>query len=487
MAPTEPVVIEPGGGGREGGGPGEGAGFIPSVYFADDPGNPCSADNQLPLGAASSDDLGWTCLKLFFATNRALDDDWRNVNASVDPADYPPNPASFFTDDRYELVARGGPFFRAFDPIADDNQMPYETYRQGAVYVTVPKRAPGDRLEAFDHEGFFGRDIHATDKNRRESFTIQLYELLSEDAFWNAARDMKALSQRVAAENPDWVNDSGAALIYVHGFNASFAGAAYRTAQLTYDLKFAGVPLFFSWPANSEGNILKYLNDVSEGTASVGDLKAFLKDVHERLEPTKLIVIAHSHGNQVTMNALNELSAENPELAGMIDAMIFASPDVDAVEFKRVAERIGPIARSKTLYTSSNDRANSFRTLLTNLNPFAGDDGRKTRAGYFKRGTTPVLANGVTTIDVTNACVGSMGNEIGSNNESEDNDDRLKHSKYADARDLIRDMREMIDDLPLDPAPPPHRRLDDMVGVPSNGNADYWRFEAQSDPDRNCG
>ena len=49
------------------------------------------------------------------------------------------------------------------------------------------------------------------------------------------------------------------AFVFVHGYNVSFEDAARRTAQIAYDLKFDGAPIFFSWP--SQAAILQYTVD----------------------------------------------------------------------------------------------------------------------------------------------------------------------------------------------------------------------------------
>lgn len=37
-------------------------------------------------------------------------------------------------------------------------------------------------------------------------------------------------------------------LIFIHGFNTTFTGAARRTAQMAYGLGFDGTTMFYSWP-----------------------------------------------------------------------------------------------------------------------------------------------------------------------------------------------------------------------------------------------
>lgn len=457
---------------------GDVGGFIPSVFFDGNAASPCNRENQLRASGEEADS-GYTCLELFFGTNRALRESAPTMLGDYEA--YPPDPDSFFTDERLPLEKPDELFLR--DRRIEERHADYETYATGRAFVTVPKRQPGDKVKPFQYEGFLGRRRTPTAEDRAGEFTFFQYELMDQGAFWEAAGTMKAISASAAPISgfEDWRGDAGAVLVYVHGFNSSLSGAAYRTAQLTYDLEFAGVPMFFSWPANSEGNVLSYFNDVSEGAASVGDLKLFLADVKHRLKPTKYILVAHSHGNQVLLDALNEMAAEDPFAANMFDAIIFASPDVDAVEFRRLAERIENLASSKTLYTSQNDRANWFRTAITalNFNPFATPLEAKPRAGYMPDPDNPLLVRGVNTIDVTGACVGPYGSDL----PSSDDNDLLKHAKYADASDLIRDMRSLIDGIQTESHlfPLPHIRNLDMQAVPAISAPRYWQFNARSD------
>ncbi|MFK7795679.1 MAG: alpha/beta hydrolase, partial [Gammaproteobacteria bacterium] len=62
--------------------------------------------------------------------------------------------------------------------------------------------------------------------------------------------------------------------VFVHGFHNTFENAAFRTAQIAYDLNFSGAPVFFSWP--SQGNVVDYPTDESNAGAAVQDLRVFL-------------------------------------------------------------------------------------------------------------------------------------------------------------------------------------------------------------------
>jgi hypothetical protein len=70
------------------------------------------------------------------------------------------------------------------------------------------------------------------------------------------------------------------AFVFIHGYNVKFADAMRRTAQLAYDLQFAGAPICFTWPG--EEHFRRYI--VAEGTADwfVGHFAAFLDDLIAR-------------------------------------------------------------------------------------------------------------------------------------------------------------------------------------------------------------
>src|SRR5580704_8352853 len=67
------------------------------------------------------------------------------------------------------------------------------------------------------------------------------------------------------------------ALVFIHGFNVSFADAARRTAQISYDLGFHGAPILYSWP--SVASVESYAVDEATIEWTVPHLKLFLKEV----------------------------------------------------------------------------------------------------------------------------------------------------------------------------------------------------------------
>ena len=82
-------------------------------------------------------------------------------------------------------------------------------------------------------------------------------------------------------------------LVFVHGYYTSFADAALRTAQLSHDLKFQGLTLFYSWP--SAGLLRGYWQDEEAARLSERTFEQMLDDL-AKLPFSDIYVVAHSMG-----------------------------------------------------------------------------------------------------------------------------------------------------------------------------------------------
>ena len=126
--------------------------------------------------------------------------------------------------------------------------------------------------------------------------------------------------------------------------------------------------------------------------------------------------------------------------------MILAAPDIDAVEFKKMAEKITSVARGLTLYVSSTDLAMRASRELHRGIPRAGD---VTSHG-------PVIVKGIDTIDIS-----QLSTDVFS----------LGHATYADRRELLNDIGLLLrkGERPPNRRTPIYRqmRLQDLV---------YWRY-----------
>jgi esterase/lipase superfamily enzyme len=145
------------------------------------------------------------------------------------------------------------------------------------------------------------------------------------------------------------------ALVFIHGFNVTFDDAAYRTAQLAYDLDFDGVPMMYSWP--SQGRLLGYDGDSETVDWSSPHLQSFLERVAKESGALRIHLVAHSMGNQLLANALKELGRQ-PDIQPLFDNVIMAAPDVNAYTFTdQIWPALKKAAKRFTLYTSSDDEA----------------------------------------------------------------------------------------------------------------------------------
>ena len=165
------------------------------------------------------------------------------------------------------------------------------------------------------------------------------------------------------------------AFVFVHGYNVTFADAARRTAQMAYDLRFDGAPIFYSWPA--KGDLLDYGTDGNNAEWSVAHLTDFLTGVARQTGAQEIHLIAHSMGNRVLVGALKSLAYQaGREPLPKFNQVVLTAPDIDAAIFKRdIAPRIVSTAQRITIYASERDKALTLSQRLHGY-PRLGDAGR---------------------------------------------------------------------------------------------------------------
>jgi len=246
-----------------------------------------------------------------------------------------------------------------------------------------------------------------------------------EEAFYRQLRDTVAAAPRAEV------------FVFVHGYNVTFEGAARRTAQIAYDVQFAGAPIFFSWP--SQGGLLKYTVDENNVEWAVPHLKQLLLDVVRRSGAKNVNLIAHSMGNRALGAALRELRRELDTESALFNQIILAAPDIDAEIFCRdVAPTLSSASKRVTLYASSNDQA-----LVAS----------KRVHGYARAGDSGgdlVVVPGVETIDVSVLNTSLLG-----------------HSYYGTSNPVLLDIRQLME-LAL-----PAAKRQWLIPQP-HGNLTYW-------------
>lgn len=223
----------------------------------------------------------------------------------------------------------------------------------GTVEVSLPKKRAKGEIPKPSSWKFWEREYAArhvlllgVDPLEREAFTTELRK---------AVEDSKA---------PE-------ALLFLHGYNVTFAQAAERAAQVAFDLEFPGVPLVYSWP--SEGKTHRYTVDENNVEWSIPHFKEFLRLVLAESGARTVHVIAHSMGNRALMRALETLQVEAGWAA--LRQIVFAAPDVDRDNFVELARKFQGRAERFTLYGSSNDLALKASKLVHGY-PRAGDSGK---------------------------------------------------------------------------------------------------------------
>lgn len=130
---------------------------------------------------------------------------------------------------------------------------------------------------------------------------------------------------------------TGQVLLFVHGFNETFATAAYTAADLCHFLGRSHVCALFTWPSSAGGNpLFSYEKTTESALYSVGHLKKTLRTLARTPGVRGIQLLAHSRGAAVALLAIRELSieaiaaGEEPAEAMRLENLVLLSPDVDS-------------------------------------------------------------------------------------------------------------------------------------------------------------
>lgn len=175
-----------------------------------------------------------------------------------------------------------------------------------------------------------------------------------------APRDFRqSLNRALKRQAPD----TREAVVYVHGYNTNFAEGLYRSAQLTHDYEIPGVPVHYSWP--SRANPLAYAYDRDSALIARDGLVELLRETRAA-GARRVVLVAHSMGAQLTMEALRQLSiAQRGDLLDRIAGVVLLAPDIDVDLFRAQTRRIGELPQPFLIFTSQRDRALQLSARLT--------------------------------------------------------------------------------------------------------------------------
>jgi len=239
------------------------------------------------------------------------------------------------------------------------------------VEITTYYATNRNRSGASEPAAFYGAKVEGTLEYGRAVVTIPLTHSpgnIELPSFWKLEREdrnkhfvlksVEPLSlDATRAEMADRLQTSGpkAILAFVHGYNVGFREAAMRTAQLAHDLKFVGLPFFYSWP--SAARVTAYLQDADAAELSEGVFEQLIEDLAS-LPVTDVYLIAHSMGNRIVSKALRA-RVDKGKGIGKLRELLLAAPDINADLFRTViAPRLAAMQGTRvTVYASSSDLA----------------------------------------------------------------------------------------------------------------------------------
>jgi esterase/lipase superfamily enzyme len=321
-----------------------------------------------------------------------------------------------------QRTSRGAPPVVAENDIGDADKTRFATIR--VCYATDRARTGSDRPN-----DFYGSDrgpmeygtMDITVPREHKPGAVEAPSLVKLE--WSENPERHFVISRLATRSEDEMfadihelmagHGSDEALVFVHGYNVTFANAAKRAAQITYDLNFDGAPILFSWP--SVGSAFSYIRDEAVVRLSGRHLLHLLEDVLARSGAKKVNIVAHSMGNRALIDALSIMAARRQgagQTGPIFGQIIFAAPDEDAAMFADVMSTLRPLAERLTLYGSDQDLA------LDASRSIHGDLPRAGQAG-------PGI---VVTKDLDSIDMSALGNDI------------LAHGYFANTSSALTDM-----------------------------------------------
>lgn len=145
-------------------------------------------------------------------------------------------------------------------------------------------------------------------------------------------------------------------IIFVHGYNESFGSGLFRFAQMVHDFEIPGVPLYFAWPSAGDPRLYAYdLDSVFISRDGFAETLRMASDA----QADRIMIIAHSMGSMLTLEALRDLSEANDSaVLSRIGQVALMSPDLSIDVFRSQLAVVGEISDIDfVVFTSTRDRA----------------------------------------------------------------------------------------------------------------------------------
>jgi esterase/lipase superfamily enzyme len=182
-------------------------------------------------------------------------------------------------------------------------------------------------------------------------------------AIVNQAAMSEADFRKAVAPQGDTRRQKHKAIVFVHGFNNNFQESLLRITQMQADAKIDGIPILFAWP--SQGQVTAYETDKESARYSVSYLVALLTMLSRSPEVSDILVVAHSMGGMLTMEALRQLRSEGKkQVIARLGRVMLAAPDIDAQTFRAQVQAVGPLKPPLLVLVSKDDGALRLSSIL---------------------------------------------------------------------------------------------------------------------------
>jgi len=163
----------------------------------------------------------------------------------------------------------------------------------------------------------------------------------------------------LAALEPHYVHGGRRVLLFVHGYNTTFAEAAATLACMHHHQGRRGAALLFSWPAGTE--FLRYLRERDLARESTNALARLISALSGPGKVERIDVIVNSTGAFMLIGALHQLEATVGREAMAefkLGNVVLASPDLGLDEFVASDLPLLAAATKRTVvYSNREDRA----------------------------------------------------------------------------------------------------------------------------------
>lgn len=146
-------------------------------------------------------------------------------------------------------------------------------------------------------------------------------------------------------------------LIFVHGYNTSFTGAAESLARLESGFRDSIVPIFYTWP--SRGQLGWYTADENEAAKSARYFADFLASLQTAVPGADIAIVAHSMGNRVAIAGI-DLATRGLTPGGKkpFKAVALVAADIDREHYASTySSVINQSADRVIIYASAKDKA----------------------------------------------------------------------------------------------------------------------------------